>query len=186
LPNQAALQEMQKNFIKQKFGESYLGQEPAAALSLYMSQNKEIEFLSDNVSFPFPGILQLNSVFYWFGGGAHGTNGSIIGIYSLANGKKIELTSLFNKGWEKAVTKLIIKEFLLSLNLQALTDYSHTQKENDFTPENAKISESGLEFTFPAYKIAPYAAGEQSVFLSWNSLKPYLNKKSVIYPKLRF
>jgi len=234
LPNPAALKELQKNFIKQKFGEKYLEhepapvpvpvpsreqakassrqptkgsgrkelaavvapscpepvpcyQEPVAILGLYKSQNKEAEILSDVVSFPLPGIVQYTTAAYiYYADAAHGQNKFSMGIYSLASGKEIELGSLFNKGWEKSVVKLIIREFLLAMNLQSLTDYSYTQKEDDFVPENMRISSTGMEFVYPAYKIAPHSVGEQSVFLSWSTLKPYLNKKSIIYPKLQF
>jgi len=233
LPNQAALKELQKNFIKQRFGEKFLEQEeptpapvpspkevakaasrksakgsnrkepvvvapscpepvpnyqePATILGLYKSQYKEVENLSDVVSFPLPGIVQYTTTAYlYYADAAHGRNIFSMGIYMLANGKKIEISSLFNNGWEKSVVKLIIREFLLVQNLQSLVDYSYTQKEDDFMPENAKISSAGVEFVYPAYQIAPHAAGEQGVFLSWNTLKPYLNKKSIIYTKLQF
>jgi hypothetical protein len=236
LPNQAALKELQKNFIMQKFGEKFMEQElvpapvpvpasspqepakgssrkepakgssrkepvpvpvcqepvpsyqePAAILALYKSQYKEVELLSDVVSFPLPGIVQYTTSMYtYYSEAAHGQSKFGMGIYALASGKEIELNSLFNKGWEKNVVKLIIREFMLSLNLQSLLDYSYTQKESDFVPENIRISSVGMEFVYPAYQIAPFAAGEQSVFLSWSTLKPYLNKKSIIYPKLQF
>jgi len=144
-------------------------------------------YISDQLSFPFPGILQFTTSYYSDpSAGNSGINELNIGIYTLADGKKIELASLFNKNWEKDVTKLIIKEFLLSQNMQSLIDYDYTQKESDFVPGIVKLNDDGLEFVFPVYQIAPYAAGVQSVFLSWNSLKPYLNKKSVIYKRLRF
>jgi hypothetical protein len=187
LPNQVALQELQKNFIKQKFGESFLDQEPTAVLGLYKSQYKEVELLSDAVSFPLPGIVQYaTSTYTYYSDAAYGQNGFSICIYALANGKKIELNRLFNKDWEKNIIKLIIKEFLLSQNLQSLLDYGYTQKESDFAPESARISSTGIEFVYPANQIAPLSVGEQSVFLSWKSLKPYLNKRSIIYPKLQF
>ena len=231
LPNPVALKELQKNFIKQKFGEKFLEleptpapsrpeppakapnnkkppetgrkepvvavpscpepvpcyQEPATILSNYKSQFKEVETLSDVVSFPVPGIVQYTTAAYiYYADAAHGQNKLSMGVYSLVNGKEIELTSLFNKGWEKSVVKLIIREFLLAQNMQSLTDYSYTQKEDDFVPEHMRISSAGMEFVYPAYKIAPHSVGEQSVFLSWNTLKPYLNKKSIIYPKLQF
>lgn len=184
LPNQSALQELQKNFIRQKFGESFLGKEPAAALSLYKNQNKEIEILKDDVSFPLPGIVQFVTSYSAYTGEAHQENGSVIGIYTLADGKKIELKSLFIADSEKAITEMIIDEFLRVRNLQSLSDYSYTQNERDFTPVSAVISNLGLDFVYPPYKLAPYAASEQMIFLSWNSLKPYLDKKSVIYQKL--
>ncbi|GBU24098.1 hypothetical protein R83H12_00724 [Fibrobacteria bacterium R8-3-H12] len=236
LPNQAALKELQKNFIKRKFGEKFLEleqqepppppapsrpepakaashksakgsaarkepvavvpscpepvpcyQEPASILALYKSQYKEVENLSDVVSFPLPGIVQYTATAYiYYVEAAHGQNKFSMGIYSLANGKEIDIASLFNKGWEKNVVKLIIREFLLAQNLQSLEDYSYTQKETDFVPEHIRISSAGMEFVYPAYQLAPHAVGEQSVFLSWNTLKPYLNKKSVIYPKIQF
>jgi len=231
LPNPAALKELQKNFIKQKFGEKFLEQqepapapapapvpsppakashtakgskaspvvvpscpepvpnyqEPVTILGNYKSQYKEVETLSDVVSFPLPGIVQYTTAAYiYYVDAAHGQNKFSMGVYSLANGKEIEIGSLFNKDWEKNVVKLIIREFLLSLNLQSLTDYGYTKKESDFVPEHIRITSTGMEFVYPAYKIAPHSVGEQSVFLSWNTLKPYLNKKSIIYPKLQF
>ncbi|MDR2583878.1 MAG: RsiV family protein [Fibromonadaceae bacterium] len=237
LPNPVALKELQKNFIKQKFGEKFLEQEsapvpapapvpsrpeppakasnhkepaktarkepvvvvpscpelvpcyqePATILSNYKNQFKEVETLSDVVSFPLPGIVQYTTAAYiYYVDAAHGQNKFSMGVYSLVNGKEIELATLFIKGWEKNVVKLIIREFLLAMNLQSLADYNYTKKEEDFVPEHMRISSSGMEFVYPAYKIAPHSAGEQSVFLSWNALKPYLNKKSIIYPKLQF
>jgi hypothetical protein len=232
LPNPVALKELQKNFIRQKFGEKFMEQElvpapvpshqepvkessrkesakgsrhkepvpvpvcqepvpiyqePATILALYKSQFKEVELLSDAVSFPLPGIVQYaTSAYIYYIEAAHGQNKFSICTYVLASGKEIELNSLFNKGWEKSIVKLIIREFLLAQNVQSLLDYSYTQKESDFVPESARISSAGMEFVYPAYQIAPFAAGEQSVFLSWNTLKPYLNKKSIIYPKLQF
>jgi len=188
LPNQAALLELQKNFIKQKFGENFpLNKEPAAALSLYKEQNNEIEILKDQISFPLPGIVQFVTYYYSYSSGqAHGENGSLVGIYTLADGKKIDLKNIFTKGYERPITQLIIKEFLRMLNLQSLNDYSYTKKESDFTPVNAMISELGMDFVYPTYKLAPHSAGEQTIFLSWDTLKPYLNRQSVIYQKLKF
>ncbi len=186
--NQAALQELRKNFIRQKFGEKFSKQKPIAALKLYKKQNKKLEYLFDKVSLPLPGIVQFETSSYYAysdEGGGHGISSFNVGFYSLSDGKKIELSSFFNKGWEKEVTELIIKEFLYSQNLQSLSDYNYTQKESDFIPANAKISEyGGLDFIYPTYKVAPYATGEQVVFLSWNALKPYLNKESIIYQRL--
>jgi len=188
LHNPKALHELQRNFIKQKFGEKYLGQEPAAALSHYKSQNEGLDRLSDAVSFPMPGIVQYVSSYYVIpAGSTQGVQGSNSGIYTIADGKKIELSSIFNRNWEKDIVKLIVKEFLLSQNLHILANYAHTQKESDFTPEQVKISEyGGLDFVYPSNKIAPYSAGEQTIFLSWNTLKLYLNKRSAIYKRLQF
>jgi hypothetical protein len=131
--------------------------------------------------------LQFVTYYYAYpSGAAHGESNSKVGIYTLADGKKIELKSLFLIFSEKDITQIIIKEFLRAQNIQSLSDYPYTQKESDFAPVSALISDLGLDFVYPAYKLAPYAAGEQSVFLSWSTLKPYLNKQSVIYQKLKF
>jgi len=188
LPNPKVLPELHKNFIKQKFGEKFIGQEPAAALSLYKNQNERLDRLFDAVSFPMPGIVQYVSSYYIIpSGSTQGAQGSSVGIYTIADGKKIDISSIFNRNWEKDIVKLIIKEFLLSQNLHSLANYAHTQKESDFIPEDVKISEyGGLDFIYPANKIAPYGAGEQTIFLSWNTLKLYLNKRSAIYKRLQF
>ena len=183
LPHMNALPELQRNFIRQKFGEKFIGQEPYAALKSYKAQNgDDLEYLSDEVSFPLPGIAQFVTSFY-----ANEMWGSDIGIYKISDGKKVDLANIFNKNWEKEVVKLIIKEFLHSQNLHTLTNYTYTQNEKDFVPTEVKISEyGGLEFVYPVYKIAPGAAGEQIIFLSWGTLKPYLNPSSAIYSKIRF
>jgi len=188
LPNQAALLELQKNFIKQKFGENFsMKKDPAASLSFYKEQNNEIEVLKDQISFPLPGIVQFVTHSYAnYAEKAHGETISDVGIYLLADGKRIDFKSLFVKGWEKNVTSMLVREFLRMRNLQSLADYSYTQKESDFAPVCAMISELGLDFVYPTYKLAPHAAGEQMIFLSWSSLKPYLNKQSVIYQRLKF
>lgn len=183
LPNQNALPELQKNFIKQKFGEKFVGMDHVAALSSYKRQNEEVlEYLSDEVSFPLPGIVQFVTSYY-----AHEMWGSDMGIYKISDGKKIEVASIFNKNWENDIIKLIVREFLHSQNLHALANYTYTQNEKDFTPVYVKISEyGGLEFVYPVYKIAPGTAGEQIIFLSWGTLKPYLNPNSAIYHRIRF
>jgi len=187
MPSQAVLQELQKNFIKQKFGEDFSIKDPATALSYYKEQNKEIEILKDQISFPLPGILQFVTYYYASSQDkAHGENGSQVGIYALADGKKIDLKNIFVKGAEKNITQLIINEFLRMQNIQSLADYSYTQKESDFAPVSAMINDLGMDFVYPTYKLAPHAAGEQVVFLSWQTLKPYLNKQSAIYQKLKF
>ncbi|MCL1967685.1 MAG: RsiV family protein [Fibromonadales bacterium] len=188
LPDSNALRELQKNFATQRFEKfPFSAKDIAASLSLYKEQNKEMEILKDQVSFPLPGIVQFVTYHYSYSSGAaHGEGGSKVGLYTLADGKKIELKNIFTKGSEKSITQLIIKEFLKMQNLQRLEDYSYTKKEADFTPVNAMISELGMDFIYPTYKLAPHSAGEQKVFLSWDALRLYLNKQSAIYQKLNF
>jgi hypothetical protein len=188
MPDQAALQELQKNFVTQRFGKHpFSTKDIAVSLSYYKEQNKDIEILKDQVSFPLPGIVQFVTYYYLYSpGAAHGENGSKVGLYTLADGKKIDLKSIFTKGSEKSVIQLIIKEFLKMQNLQRLDDYSYTKKESDFTPINVMISELGMDFIYPTYKLAPHFAGEQKIFLPWDTLKLYLNKQSVVYQKLKF
>jgi len=185
LPNQAALQELQKNFIKQKFGENFSEQVPAVALNLYKTQYSELESLTDDVYFPLPGIVQFATY-----SRATSSNYRIYisnySIYTIADGKKIEFEDIFNDDWKKEVTKLIINEFLRVQNVRSFVDYDYTQKEGDFIPTSAKVDHDGLEFYYPASKIAIHTIGEQLIFLSWNTLKPYLNPKSAIYPKIKF
>jgi hypothetical protein len=176
MPSVAALHELQKNFIRQKFGEDFSEHAPVAALTLYKTQHQAVEFLKDEVYFPLPGIVQFST---YSGSSSYGT-------YAISDGKKIELQNMFNKGWEQEVTKLIISEFLRMQNIRTLVNYDYTQNENDFIPTSAKLGHDGLEFFYPVNKIASHAVGEQLVFLSWSTLKPYLNTRSAIYSKIKF
>jgi len=188
LPDSNALRELQKNFVIQRFEKfPFSTKDIAASLSFYKEQNKEIEILRDQASFPLPGIVQFVTYHYSYSpGAAHGEGGSKVGIYALADGKRIDLKNIFTKGSEKSITQLIIKEFLRIHNLQRLDDYSYTKKESDFTPVNAMISELGMDFIYPTYKLAPHSAGEQKIFLPWDTLKLYLNKQSIVYQRLKF
>jgi hypothetical protein len=180
MSNQTALHELQKNFIKQKFGEDFFEhlehEAPVAALNQYKNQHKDLEFLTDEIYFPLPGIVQLTTY----------NGSSSYGIYTISDGKKIEFNNIFNKNWEQGITKLIINEFLRVQNLRSLLEYDYTQKESDFIPANAKVGYDGLEFYYPINKIASHAVGEQLIFLSWSTLKPYLNTRSAIYSKIKF
>lgn len=177
ISNHAALQELQRNFIRQRFGENYLGQGPVMALNLYKNHYKELEFLTDEVYFPMSGVVLFITYSEKITNHCN---------YAISDGKKIELKDIFNNGWEAEVTKLIINEFLRVQNVRSFIEYDYTQKESDFMPTSVKIGHDGLEFYYPASKIAPYVVGEQLVFLSWNTLKPHLNPESAIYHKIKF
>jgi hypothetical protein len=196
MPNHTGLIELQKNFIKQAFGEKYIDMEPSAIVesiaeefrfdepcSSYNSDIRYELFISDSVSFPISGFLQYTTNHYEFTCGAHGNGYSIGCVYNLADKKKIELKDIFNDDWEQGVTKLIIKEYLQYLDVKSLEDDGYAD-ENAFIPSSdiLWVKPNGIEFVYPVYEIAPYSAGPQTIFLPWKILKPYLNQKSVIYP----
>jgi hypothetical protein len=185
-----ALVELQKNFIKQAFGEEYANLEPSIIAKHYAEKFKFDEpcndgnyelLMSDSAYFPITNILQYITKHYEFTCGANGlfqTNGY---IYNILDGKKIELKDIFKNDWEQNLTKLLIKELS-----NKYKDTLSSQDEKKFIPsgERLRLKTDGLVFFYPVYSIGPRSIGEPHVFLSWSALKPYLNKKSVLYQKL--
>ncbi len=192
MPDHDVLVELQKNFIKQAFGEKYVGLNPSDVVTHIgrkLAQIDEAESYcleeysySDSVFFPIPGFLHYSGNFYEYTCGAHGNSLFEICLYNLANGKKVEPKDIFINGWELSVTKLIISAYLKKTQKDSW-DFAD---EKNFIPNGNMllIDPKGITFTYNTYMIAPYAEGIQEVFLSWKELKPYLNTNSVIYPKL--
>ncbi|GBU21655.1 hypothetical protein R80B4_01555 [Fibrobacteres bacterium R8-0-B4] len=212
IPNSAALVELQKNFINQAFGKEYAGLEPSAIVQRIgkervdeaadvieteramdkAAEDVSCQYLSsfkDTVVFPISGFLQYETYYSDYTCGAHGNYGSQTSLYSLTDGMKIEPRDIFVKGWEQNVTKLIVEEYLQEEGEKSLKDVNGGYaEEKDFIPDCGMLSftdSNGITFVYGTYRIGPYSAGYHYILLSWDKLKPYLNKQSVLYPKLK-
>jgi hypothetical protein len=201
-PN-AALAELQKNFITQaSLGKECEGLEPSAAVKCagkdfideipddWIGDESKCQYLysiHDALLFPIPGFVEYETFYESYTCGAHGYGAFQYSLYNLADGKKVEPKDIFTAGWEQDVTKIIIKKYLQDKGEKSLKDDGYAE-EKDFIPNGGMLSieADSITFAYVSYKIAPYAAGPQYISVSWDELKPYLNKQSALYPKLKF
>jgi hypothetical protein len=199
IPN-AALAELQKSVITQALGKKYAGLEPSAAVK---SVGKDIiDEISDIIGedygcqyyysyhdaslFPIPGFFEYETFYDEYTCGAHPNGVFQYSLYNLADGKRVEPKDIFIAGWEQNVVKLIIEKYLQDEGKKSLKDDDYAEEKN-FIPDGGMLSfgVDSITFTYSSYKIAPYAAGPQYISVSWEKLKPYLNKQSALYPKLK-
>ncbi len=129
-----------------------------------------------------PGMVTVSIFTYAFTGGAHGMSVTQYLIFDTATGRQLGLNDLFKPGFEATLDKLIERRFRQMRGLSA-TDPLNGEKgvlfENKITHnENFAVTGSGIRFLYNQYEIAPYAAGQITVDLSFDDLKGILKPLS--------
>lgn len=108
-------------------------------------------------------------------GAAHGIYSNTYLNYSVELGKVLSISDLFLKGSENEL-KDILRERLSDRD-DLLSNIDEIE-----IPETFRITQSGIEFTYKLYEIAPYSSGEINVELDAYSIADILTdlaKKSV-------
>ncbi|AAM72313.1 MAG TPA: DUF3298/DUF4163 domain-containing protein [Chlorobaculum sp.] len=133
-----------------------------------------------------PGMVTVSIFTYAFTGGAHGMSVTQYLIFDTATGRPLGLNDLFKPGFEAMLDKLIERRFRQMRGLSA-TDPLNGEKgglfENKITHnENFAVTGSGIRFLYNQYEIAPYAAGQITVDLSFDELKGILKPLPALKP----
>lgn len=133
-----------------------------------------------------PGLLTVSIFTYAFTGGAHGMSVTQYLIFDTATGRQLGLNDLFKPGFEATLDKLIERRFRQMRGLSA-TDPLNSEKgglfENKITHnENFAVTGSGIRFLYNQYEIAPYAAGQITINLSFDELKEILKSLPELKP----
>jgi len=102
---------------------------------------------------------------YEFTGGAHGTTTRTANTWDMKNNRLMELSSLFEKGFNY---KYFILEFIEAearrRKIRGKADYFDNLRGNiakHFDEKNYYLTEEGIAIFYPLYTIAPYASGIQ-------------------------
>jgi Protein of unknown function (DUF3298)/Deacetylase PdaC len=119
----------------------------------------------------------------YYAGAAHPNSNTRVVNYDLKNGKVLRLADLFRPGakYLAAISAHCIKD----LKRQAKADGQDSMLEADMIEQGAgpasknfsswTVGKKGLEITFDAYQVAPYAAGPQAVTIPFAVIKEIIN-----------
>ena len=123
--------------------------------------------------------IGIESSFYEYAGGAHGTYGSGGSVFLLDENRYMYLDDLFEEADSLEIRKLFTKKLEESVGMKEgenlVEDHYYWVEELDPT-ENFIIKEKGVHFIYTIYEIASYASGETDLFFTYKELKPYLNE----------
>ncbi|MBI1837522.1 MAG: DUF3298 domain-containing protein [Flavobacteriia bacterium] len=143
-------------------------------------QNDEFGYehsISCNLIERFENILTFSISDYSYGfGAAHPNHFSVMYNIDLKTGKLIQLEDLFKKGTKYQLDRIAEKLFTKE-NGSEFWNFEQGQFElnSDFI-----IQKDGLLFTYDAYEIGSYAAGDPSVFIPFSKIKKLLKSESVL------
>jgi len=113
-------------------------------------------------------------------GAAHPNSYSVVLNYDAGAGKVLKLSDLFKPG----------SQFLQSISAYSIKDLKQQSKSKDSILDDEAIqsgagadaknyqswtiTRKGLEITFDAYQVGPYAAGPQKVLIPYAALKEFI------------
>lgn len=123
------------------------------------------------------GYLVLADFDYGFYGGAHGIFGTDYHILDVTHKKKLMLKNIVTIDSVR-LGEMIETQFHQDYQLSP----SETLKDAGFfnnelpTSKNIYFSNKGLSFQYNIYQVTPFVMGTPTATLSWEELKPYLNK----------
>lgn len=129
-----------------------------------------------------PRLVTVSIDSYFFTGGAHGMTLTQNMVFDAATGKQLGLADFFAPGFETALDRLIDIRFRQMRGLapgDTLTGEKGGLFENVIRHnENFAVTGSGIRFLYNQYDIAPYAAGQITIDLSFDELKGILKPLS--------
>lgn len=144
---------------------------PDAFLSFNYSYNTSVQ-----VYYNAPHLLTLGFTDYSYTGGAHGMYATIVGSYDLAQQKVLKLSDVLLPGYVEAVSRALANAVRRKYNLGERAPLNTFLFEEEISPnENYGFTDKGVFFVYAPYEIAPYAAGEIELFVSFESIKEYVN-----------
>ena len=162
------------------FDDSYQFKSIKEILNSVIKQNDEYGYehsISCNLIERFENILTFSISDYSYGfGAAHPNHFSVMYNIDLKTGKLIQLEEIFKKGTKNQLNKIAEKLFINENGFENW-DFERGQFElnDDFV-----IEKDGLLYTYDAYEIGPYAAGDPSVFIPYSKIKKLLKRDSVL------
>lgn len=142
---------------------------PDTKYELNISYNKYVSKTKGTVSYVFQS--------YKFTGGAHGN--TALFTYTFNDKGFVNIDNFLNTGNRNGLYLTNIIKEKLTLSLGDL--YNEEMLNNGLSEiytnfDNFVVLDEGIKFIFEQYQVAPYAAGQPEVLLTWEELNKYLVK----------
>lgn len=114
--------------------------------------------------------------YYTFRGGAHGIQTVSQLVFDKKTGELLAEAGLFAPGYEAPVAKLMQEAVRAEMEADDPELLPLVEMEFVVPNGNFSVGESGIQWMFQPYEVGPYALGIITATVSWEDLKPYLNK----------
>ena len=114
--------------------------------------------------------------YYTFRGGAHGIQTISQLVFDRKTGDPLTETDLFAPGYEESVAKLMQANVKKEMEAEDPELVQLVEMEFVVPNGNFSVGEGGVQWIFQPYEVGPYALGIVIASVSWEELKPYLNK----------
>lgn len=114
--------------------------------------------------------------YYSFRGGAHGIQTVSQLVFDKKTGELLAEAGLFAPGYEAPVAKLMQEAVRAEMEADDPELLPLVEMEFVVPNGNFSVGESGIQWMFQPYEVGPYALGIITATVSWEDLKPYLNK----------
>ena len=144
--------------------------EPDAFLSANYNYNSSVQ-----VYFNSSKLLTLGFTDYAYTGGAHGMFGTRVESYDLETQRVLKLGDVLLPGYEEQVAKSLERAVRLKYNLKPKQSLDAILFEKEIQPNgNFGVTDKGIFFVYSPYEIAPYAAGEIELFVSFEQITDFV------------
>lgn len=125
--------------------------------------------------------LTLSFYYYSYTGGAHGNYAQVFTTWDKEKQRLLLPDDVWESKYDEEIRKLLLesarKQYEIPENEPLTSEEYWTPFFSDEVAltGNFTLAENGIIFHYNPYEIAAYAAGIVSLFVSYESLKPYLN-----------
>lgn len=130
-------------------------------------------------------IVSLQTDTYWYLGGVHPNELSLLVSLNSENGKRINFSDLFKNEYKAELTKIAEKIFRKEKGLnqdENLEEAGFWFEENKFSlNENFEIKNEGLFFYFNSYEIAPYSMGPTEILIPYDEIKNLIKEDGLLF-----
>jgi len=120
-------------------------------------------------------LLCLEYFAYEFTGGAHGNFGANYQVLDLEKKKVLKPEDIFKPEYKTAMVPLLEKAFRKTFKVDPEKSIESMLLEKEIKPnDNFYITDKGVAFSYTPYEIAPYAAGQITLFIPFADIKPLM------------
>lgn len=210
MDNKELLEQVQKQFVLDYFGEEYEEITPREAVDKYtesyiesykeLEDDYKLEVERSNGS-PIPSwfsyyetsenkieynrnnILAYSVSFNNYTGGAHGAHSTLYHVIDLKTGKLISEEEIFIEDYQEQLARILVDK-IAELNevqdAKELENIGFFSIEEIFPNNNFLIGDEGITYAFNEYEIAAYVVGLTEVYIPFTEISTLIRKDSPI------